>query len=1314
MMQEELKQYESDAKEYRSTLTMIVRHHYEERRRRVLTALDREIKVEQKELGKARDLAIRRLEEFIALYSGRNAHPVATPDAMFRLAALYEERARANFDADLGETLQPAIALYLRIIREYPSYEQIAGVYYFLGHAYTDATRLEEGQQAWRSLVCSNHFEVKEDSAHPGHIVQQPLPQDHDEKFWTEWYNRHPIPLDQEAAVPKKTAKKAPAGKKKNKKAEPEEPQLASVEAEELRFKNPYPEDCTIIAQQVEQGEEPKYVAEAWWQVGNYHFDQIDVAGGPYELNRSMSAYEHSMQYKKPPIYGVSMYKRAWTYVKQQRYRPAVEWFVNLLHYADEEEERTGDAGADFRSEAYTYIAGSLTYVDFDGPPADYPAIPRSDVLDTETNPVVAEQKMHIAIDRVQDPKLIPQDKKWTVEIYKALAREFIEITQNRNAIAVLEVTLKKFPMDRDAPMMQNKVADIYDELARLAPDKSAAKEEYAAKALEARTRLADYVGATPWTDANRDDPEALQKAEELVRGGLQRAAADHTNSARALFQRANELTDEGEQRATIEKAIAEYRLAELAWSAYIEQDPAAFDAYDSRFWLADARYWIVVLQVAIGRTPKPDEVEGATQAAIDVRDSNEDDKYMQPAGYYTVSIAEKVLEDRYHQYDVSHGTRGIPKRTEVRFEGTGDARKPVTDPVPPEVIEAIRARDEYNARIPLDRDPQRNGLLYAFQAGDYFFAYGHFDEAADRFKPLYDAYCGKNEFGYKAWEKLISMSNFRGDAEQSRRLAEAKSCAFNEETKRAEEAIRTPVRQGVAYLDARKLYDDAEKMPEGPERTKKWREAAAAYKVALDAAPDRDEAPEAAMNGAFAYKQVGEYDKAIEMYELFISRYGSEEKLASLKNGDPNAQPPKLADPKKYADRVRFLNMAYEALASARVLFFDYPKAAETFDRIANVEHFDPQTRRHAAKQALNLYASLGDTTAVTRAKSRFFDLGASPQERAEADFIIANADVKKWDEFSPDTGSNAAARQRAQASMRSYYDKNKGNPAAAQYIVHAAYYIAKTKKAGNETGTDDWWNNTMKAYDQYRVVAPRGEAGTAVGGSAESAMAAEAAYTLIDQDVQKSFDYDTGHHHYKGTPLEVVKKYQEDAIAAKQWYDRLQRVTDYYASPEWAAASLARQGSLYDSLRTGLYNARPPDLKMFDAKTEALLKRAEESSNPDLQEKADAMRINVETAWRNKRDQELDSADRVMVDRYANAVVVARRYNVSNPAVVRAIQRLAFFTDVVGEAKLGAYTAGIRDLGYSPGMFLRIRPGLVEAPKPQGMPPPLPVLPQ
>jgi hypothetical protein len=67
---------------------------------------------------------------------------------------------------------------------------------------------------------------------------------------------------------------------------------------------------------------------------------------------------------------------------------------------------------------------------------------------------------------------------------------------------------------------------------------------------------------------------------------------------------------------------------------------------------------------------------------------------------------------------------------------------------------------------------------------------------------------------------------------------------------------LRTPVRQACAYLDARKIYDEAEKMPEGPSATRSGA-GGGGYKVALDAAPDRDEAPEAAMNGAYAYKQV-------------------------------------------------------------------------------------------------------------------------------------------------------------------------------------------------------------------------------------------------------------------------------------------------------------------------------------------------------------------------------------------------------------------------------------------------------------------------
>ena len=1296
LLQKESRIFSDGAKSFQKSLTMVVRHHYEERRRRVLATLDREITSEKKSLTEAREEAIRRLEAFVQRYSGDNADPTATPDAMFRLAALYEERARTDFEGDIGPQLEPAVLLYRRIARDYPKYEEIAAVHYYLGHALTDSGRLEEGQQAWRSLVCQNRYQVKDASGDAKGIALMPLEQDHDNKFWDAWYTKNPIPVDQLAG------KRGTANAQKS--LDP---------AEELAFRDPY-RDCRPIPQQVAGGEEPRYLAEIWWQLGNYHFDQIDPNGGPFNLNRAVAAYDQGMKYRKPPLFGVTLYKEAWAYFKQQRYRTATQAFVGLLGYADDQEAKTGDPGADFRAEAYTYIAGSLTYVDFDGPGKGDPYVPRNDVLDIESDPVVAEQKMSIAIQRVQDPLLIPQDKKWSVEIYKALAQEYSDISQNRNAIATMELMLQKYPLDRDAPLVQHKVAELYDQIARLAPEGSAARAEYSGKALASRGKLAAYVGATPWTDANRDDPEALQQAELLVKSGLKRAAADHTNFARAYYDRALELNDAKEQSELIEKSIAEYRLADQGWSAYLEQDPTALDAYETRFWVADARYWVAVLQVAMGKTPSPDEVRMAREAAVSVRESNEDDKYLQPAAYYVVTLAEKVLEDQYRVFKDSSGTHGLEQRASVDFDGEGDARHVRVIDVPDPVREAVRARDEYLSRVPPDRDPQKNGMLYSFQSADYVFVYGQFAEARQRFTPIFEENCGKNEWGYKAWEKLISMSNFEGKVEESRRLAEGKSCAYNEETKRAEDAIRKPVKQGVAYLDARKLYEEAEKMSPGPERDKRWREAAAAYKVALDAAPERDEAPEAAMNGAFAYKQVGEYDKAIEMYELFIGRYGSEAKLKKLKEGDPKAKPPVDPNPKKYEERVSYLKNAYDALAAAYVLFFDYPRAAETFEKIGSTPHFAEADRRESTKQALVLYTSLGDRGGMNRLRDKYRQLGASQRELAEADFVVATADLKRWDEFSPDEGANQEARKRAQKSMMDYYDAEKGRDVSTQFVVQAAYHVAKMKKAASASDTNDWWKNTMTAFQRYKRSAPVKDGRNTALGTRESTMAAEAEYTLLDQDIAKKFDYESGHHRFKGTTVEVIGQYRKDAADAKQWFDKLQAIADGYLSPEYTPITIARQGSLYDSLRTGLYNTRPPALKMLDKKLEDLLKRAEESGIPELQEQADAKRTAIQDAWRKARDQELDSADRILVDRYSTSVVLARRYNVSSPAITRAIRRLAFVSDVVGEAKMSGFAGGVKDLNYAPGMFQRMRPGLVTTPKPDGMPEPLPVLPQ
>jgi hypothetical protein len=1339
-LEKEADNYEKAARDYRRTITGIVQHHYEDQRRRVLSSLDNEIAIEKKGLRDAREEAIRRLEAFVAKYSGVNAHPENTPDAMFRLAALYEERARTDTDSseELSVGLKPAISLYKRIIKEFPQYRELAGIYYYLGHAYNDSSRLPEAQQVWRSLVCHNvyTYPTAADTKDPERDILVRLPQDHDRDYWTGWDARHPTPIGGggmgggKGSKPTRPVAAAPAKRR----GAVREATNTSLD-DEVSFRNPYLDTCKPIPQKTAAGAEPRYVAEVWWLIGDYHFNEVDPAGGPFNYNRAEAAYQQSIKFKKPPVHGVSMYKLAWTYFKQQRYETSVRQFIELLRYTDQQEKATGESGADFRAEAYTYIAGSLTYLDFTGPAADEPYVPRNDVLDIETDPHVAELRMRTAIERVQDPKLIPQTEKWTVDIYKALAQEFKELNQLHNNIEVDELILKKWPMHRDAPVVQSEIADIYDKLTAQSREGTAERKENAARALSARTKLSAYVGNTPWTDANKNDPEALQTADRLVHGGLRRAAADHTNAGNALVQQAAGMGDKESRDPILERALTEYKLAAQGWDGYLKQDVNASDAYESRYWLADANHNAVVILVLMDRSPSPNEIDAAKRTAIEVRDSNEDDKYLQPAAFMVVDTAQQVLNDQYKLHERSKGNQGIEKRDAVKTTGEGENTRVVKDTVPMPVVAAIAARDEYIQRVPAAADQSsttkeagegriesKNADLYAFQSADFYFVYGQFADARKRLAPIYAEQCGKTPWGYKAWKRLTDMANLEGNIEESRKLAEStkvKPCWLTKEEEVAGKGMADRTIAGGYYIDAYKAFQKAEKMPDGPERTKQWRESAALYQVALKNAPARDEAPEAAMNGAYAYKQVGDYDQAIDMYALFIKEYGNEDNLKKLEKGDLAVTPPKPADPTKYGIRVKFLKQAYDALSAAYVLFFNYRSAAESYDTISKNTRFEKPARREAAQNAVVLYANVGDNGKMLAARSTFMSLDPPPEKKAEIDYLVASADLKGWDENGLDDGANRGERLKAMAAMDTYYAQNKAKNEAAGFVVMAAYHSAKLRKAGKDSKAADWCKSTIGAFEKYRTTARITEGKNMALGSLQADMAAECAFDAVDERIHAEFDYDTGHHRYAGVIDKVKKNFDDDIKKAETYFNQLQEIITKFESRPWSVAAKARQGSLYDSCRTGLYNARPPGLKLYNDKEEKLLKLAETSAREDLQEQADAIRQKRREDWRSARERSLDDADKAMVKFYTEAVVYGRAFKVRNAAVDTAIQRLAFFTNILGDAKLREFSQGVVDpetkapFQYSDGVFLRTRPGMAPPLKSDDLPAPLPVVP-
>lgn len=1377
-MQSEANAFDQSARDYRDTVTTIIKLHYEDKKRTILSGLDKEIDTEKAELKKARDIAIQRHEEFIARYAGRADSPdPETPDAMYKLAALYEERARSD-DAtdDLSIGLKPAIALYKRVINEFPKYRELAGIYYYLGHAYNDSSRLEEAQQVWRSLVCHNKYPypTKVDPKNPEVDAIVPMVQDNTKEYWRAWRDRYSRP----GMDPKKL-----------------------VRNDETTYKDPFPEECQMVAQPaLRPGEDPKYVAEVWWQIGNWEFDQLDSRSGVTDdepvgvwgLNRAASAYVKSLKFKKPPLYSVALYKYAWTLFKQQRYEASTREWVRLLLHTDDLEKTQGDANvADFRSEAYTYIAGSLTNVDFAGPNPDEPFIQRPDVVDSIPDPQQAEKALHVAIDRVKDPNLIPQDKTWSIEIYKSLAGEFRSLNQFNNAIEVYELILKKWPMDPTAPDVQNEIAITYDTMNVTGKRTPQERDALAAKALQARTALANYIGNTPWVDANKENPAAIQNAERLVRGGLRQAAAAHTNNGKQLLAMAAGASNEKEKIDDLNRSLAEYKLAAIGWYGYLRQDDNSPDAYESRFWLADARDKQVQVQLLLHNLkkdqfspPTQKDIDDAKAAAVDVRDSNEDDKYLDVAAQFVVEESDVAVDLDNERYADTKGTQGYPKRTSLEMVGEGDNATVKQVAIPANLLAAMKARDEYVAHVPPEKDPAtnngvKNSTVFQFDVGDIYFVYGDFANAKARFEPLYKDHCNKDEYGYKAWEKLISMAAKSRDSVRARQLATASctvpagvECKNPDGSKCDASALTGPIFTEAAFTDAdakfieacgRDIKADTDKCdPVTAKNTPAWKDAAKLYNDALEKAPSYRYAPKAAMRAAFSYKQLGDFASAIKAYDRFISAYGQEDLLKALEKGDTKKGTP--PDPAQYKERLQYLGLAYDELGTTYYSFFNYQKAADTYEKVAQITRFAEDKRKTAAKNAMILFNANGQRDRMLSMYKIVTSLRPSAEEKANYDYLVASFDYQQWNPNGGDGGSNRASRQNAELAMSQFYAANKGNPAAAKYALEAAWRVAKMKKSAGDTAYHTWFSNTKTAWDFLNAHANTTKDGKESDLPPYTDYGAEAEYTLLDEEIHEKFDNDTGHHKYSTMNAEQILgkldqktgqfvtdgAYKADVKTADEYDLKLKHVTDTYHSLEFLPASLARRGSLYDSLRTALYACAGKQFNstLIPPQFKGILQQMRNSGRDDLVDKADALEAMVKDGWKNKRGREMEGSDQVMVRYYAQAVALAKTYNVRSPAVTRAIARLAFFSDSGTELGEGPHACvppmmsngqigqpdpskqcglapyvnstidptdktGSRRLTYTPGMYLQMRPGLPAVMPENGVAAPLPVAP-
>jgi cellulose synthase operon protein C len=172
-MTRDVQHFSDMVQDYRSTARMIVKRAYSDKAKQINAKYDPQIAANDREAKERRMSAIAMFENFLHQYPNDKRW---TPDAMFRLAELYYEKSAEEFlDADEAYKkaidspnppttppprvdYTPTIALYKRLLTEFPNYRLLDAAYYLLGFCLGEMGQEPQARQAMLALVCVNKF----------------------------------------------------------------------------------------------------------------------------------------------------------------------------------------------------------------------------------------------------------------------------------------------------------------------------------------------------------------------------------------------------------------------------------------------------------------------------------------------------------------------------------------------------------------------------------------------------------------------------------------------------------------------------------------------------------------------------------------------------------------------------------------------------------------------------------------------------------------------------------------------------------------------------------------------------------------------------------------------------------------------------------------------------------------------------------------------------------------------------------------------------------------------------------------------------
>jgi tetratricopeptide (TPR) repeat protein len=757
----------------------MVRRSYKLRLKHLKESYETMIQDEEKLEIKSLDDAIEYFKEFLKKYPD---DPPYTPDAMYRLGELYYDKAYLKYQKQL-ERYSQALDKGQTDDMTPPEKDFTDTIALF--------RELIERYPDYRSI--DGAFYVL------GYCLKESGEEEEGRLAWLNGVCANKYRYDPDAFAAEKAAE---ASAKKQKRPALSLDTGVKAAATDV-FVDPF-EGCEPI------NANSRFLFESWWLIGEYHFD-FDTSR--FGVETAISAYKKLAENPEHKFYDKGLYKLAWSYFKADRYPESIQAFSKVVDFADSQEEQQGGT---MRPEAVQYLAVCFFEEDWN-----------MDMVPDEVS----------GIERLQDPSLMPQDRKWTQEVYERLGDIYSDNEKNPEAIELWRMFIAKWPLDVRAPFVQQKIAREF------------AKMQEAEQEIAERSALDKYGPGSEWWAANADHPAEQNEVAEMTRDALLEAAYHFHQTAQGLRQRGLAAQD----AVLLERAIEKYNLAANAYRKFIEQNPDTPDAYDISFNLAETLYW-------------SGQYELAKERYKIVRDSNLDDKYRTDAAYMVIVSLEEIFKKQ--------AAAGILSMREAPPEVSGE---PPTAPkleIPPVALELMNEREAFLRDAPNHEDASK----FQYQTAQNYYRYGHWDEAKVRYEQIYDQYCYKDPIAFVSWQTMMNMASDLNDVDERERLAllqQKKSCSVKgiEKLTGQTEAEIIDVDTILGDVAMRRALDMLKTCMDG-KKSKVCSEAGDSLVAAVSKAPDHPDADKALHNAALAYEIGQRFESAMKLYGRIVEEY--------------------------------------------------------------------------------------------------------------------------------------------------------------------------------------------------------------------------------------------------------------------------------------------------------------------------------------------------------------------------------------------------------------------------------------------------------